>query len=220
MLERVLWVIHIATLGTWFGAELVINATSRYVCYSDAMPMRERTRLLQHVLDVDQHVRYALVIQFGLGFALGALFGYLPGGSKTAIGFGVFAVLWLIYVEVVHRLRQRPIGKKLAAFDRGSRYVLLICLLTVAVGLIGREWDLPLWIRWKLALFAGVMACGVAIRLSVLARFRVWAIMERDGPADEHNAIVKQTYIVSTAILVLLWLLIFTMVGLSIYKPL
>ncbi len=219
MLEKTLLVIHIAVLGYWFGAELVINATSRYVCLSGSMPMDERTRLMHHVMDVDQHVRYALVIQFGLGFAIAALFGYLPGGTPTAVAFGLFVAAWLTYIEVIHWLRHRAIGKKLAAFDRYSRYVLMTCLAAVAVGLIGGEWNLPLWIRLKLALFAGVMACGVGIRLSVLARFRTWAVMQCEGASDESNAIVKRTYIISTSILVLLWLMIFTMVGISLYKP-
>jgi len=220
MLVKTLLVVHIATLGYWFGAELVINATSRYVCFSGSMPMDERTRLMHHVMDIDQHVRYALVIQFGLGFALAALFGYVPGGTSTAIALALFAAVWLTYIEVIHRLRHRPIGKKLAAFDRYSRYVLMTCLFAVAIGVIGGDWNLPSWIRWKIALFAGVMACGVGIRLSVLARFRTWAVMLREGASDESNAIVKRTYIISTSILVLLWLMIFTMVWLSIYKPL
>lgn len=219
MLLQTLLVLHVAVLGYWFGAELVINAMSRYVCLSGSMPMDERTRLMHQVMHVDQHVRYALVIQFGLGFAIAALFGYLPGGTTTAIAFGLFAAIWLTYIEVIHWLRHRPIGKKLAAFDRYSRYVLMACLFAVALSLVGGEWNLPLWIRLKLALFAAVMACGVGIRLSVLARFRTWAVMQREGVTDESNAIVKRTYIISTAILVLLWLMIFTMVGISLYKP-
>jgi len=219
MLEKTLLVLHVATLGYWFGAELVINANSRYVCLGGSMPMDERTRMLHHVMDVDQHVRYALVIQFGLGFALAALFGYVPGGTGTAIAFALFGAAWLTYIEVIHRLRHRPIGKKLAAFDRYSRYVLMACLVAVAIGVLGGEWNLPFWLRLKIALFAAVMACGVGIRLSVLARFRTWAVMQREGASDESNAIVKRTYIISTSILVLLWLMIFTMVGLSLYKP-
>lgn len=219
MFIKTLLVLHVAVLGYWLGAELVINAMSRYVCLSGSMPMNERTRLMHQVMHVDQHVRYALVIQFGLGFAIAALFGYVPGGTTTAIAVGVFAAIWLTYVEVIHWLRHQPIGKRLAAFDRYSRYVLMAGLFAIAIGLIGGEWNLPFWIRVKLALFAAVMACGVGIRLSVLARFRTWAVMQRDGVTDEHNAIVKRTYFISTSILVLLWLMIFTMVGISIYKP-
>jgi len=83
-----LWLlaIHIAVLGYWLGSELVINSTYRYVSYSGDMPFAERARLMEHVMHVDQHVRYALALQATLGTALAAL---APGG--TCVTFGVSA---------------------------------------------------------------------------------------------------------------------------------
>lgn len=46
MLDQVLLVIHIAVLGYWLGADLVINSTYRYVCWSAGMPFDERNRLM------------------------------------------------------------------------------------------------------------------------------------------------------------------------------
>lgn len=210
---------HIAVLGYWLGSEFVINSTYRYVSYSDRMPFAERSRLMEQVMHVDQHVRYALVLQATLGPALAALYGYIPGGSATAIGFGIFGALWLVFVELVHRLRHTPIGKTLGAIDRGSRYALMAILLGAAIGLIGGDWPMPHWLRWKLALFAGVMMCGVGIRLALIAHFRTWAVMTRDGPGDETNAIIKRTYIRATSVLVLLWVFIVAITILSIWQP-
>lgn len=66
---------HIVALRYWLGSELVINSTFRYVCFSSKTPKGERNRLLQHVMRVDQYVRYALVLQLGLGIMLAALLG-------------------------------------------------------------------------------------------------------------------------------------------------
>ena len=70
MLITLLLVAHIAVLGYWLGSELVINSTYRYVCYGRHIPFAERSRLMEHVMHVDQHVRYALVLQAGMGFGL------------------------------------------------------------------------------------------------------------------------------------------------------
>ena len=56
-----------ALLGYWLGSEFVINSTYRYVSYSDRMPFEERSRLMEHVMHVDQHV---LVGVFHLGHVL------------------------------------------------------------------------------------------------------------------------------------------------------
>ena len=85
MFEQALLVAHIAVLGYWLGSELVINATYRYVSCADAMPFAERDRLMEHVMHVDQHVRYALVLQAALGTALAVTYGYIPGGRDVAV---------------------------------------------------------------------------------------------------------------------------------------
>ncbi len=215
------WVLaaHIAVLGYWLGSELVINSSYRYVCYADTMPFAERERMMEHVMHVDQHVRYALVLQASLGTALAALIGYLPGGEGAALAAGIAGALWLGFVEAVHRLRHRPVGATLGATDRGSRYVLIVVLLAAAAGLLGGDWPMPPWLRWKLALFAGVMMCGVGIRIALIAHFRTWAVMKRDGPTEATNAIIKRTYVRATSELVLLWVFIAAIAILSVGKP-
>lgn len=216
---EILRVAHIAVLGYWLGSELVINSTYRYVSYRSDVPFPERQRLMEHVMDVDQHVRYALVLQAGLGFALAALYGYVPGGDAAAWTAGLLAILWLTFVEITHRLRHRPSGKTLGAIDRGSRYLFMALLATLATGVIAGDWEMPLWLRLKVALFAGVMACGVGIRFALISHFRTWAIMARDGPTDATNDVIKRTYVKATSILVLLWLFIAAIVAVSVWKP-
>lgn len=219
MLIAWLIVAHIAVLGYWLGSELVINSTYRYVSYADDMPFAARDRLMDHVMVVDQHVRYALVLQAGLGFTIAALYGYVPGGERTAWCAAIVAIFWLAFVEAVHRSRGRSLGKRLAAVDRGMRYVLMAALVAIAVSVIGSQWPMPGWLRLKLGLFAGVMACGVGIRFALIAHFRTWAIMARDGPTETTNAIIRRTYRRATAVLLLLWVFIAAIVIVSVTKP-
>ena len=170
-------------------------------------------------MDVDQHVRYALVLQAGLGFILAALYGYVPGGNTTAAAAAALALLALVFLEFVHHLRHSPTGKRLAAVDRRSRYLFMVLLAAISLGLIGHGWAMPFWLRLKLALFAGVMACGVGIRLALLAHFRTWAVMAREGPTDETNATIRRIYAKATSILILLWVFIAAIVGVSLCKP-
>ena len=219
MLLQILLVAHIAVLGYWLGSELVINSTYRYVSYGSHIPFAERDRLMEHVMHVDQHVRYALVLQAGLGFALAALYGLVPGAGTTAAVAGVLCVLWLGFVEAVHRLRHGRVGVMLGRIDRGSRYVFMALLLALATGLLGGSWDMPAWLRWKLALYAGVMASGVGIRLALISHFRTWKMMAQEGPTDTTNAIIRRTYIRATSVLGVLWLFIAAIVVVSIWKP-
>ena len=219
MLLQILLVAHIAVLGYWLGSELVINSTYRYVCYASDSPFSERNRLMEHVMAVDQHVRYALVLQAGLGFALASLYGFVPGGNASALAAGVLGTAWLVFVELVHRLRHGRHGALLGRLDRGTRYLFMALLLALALGLLGGNWPMPGWLRGKLALYAGVMACGVGIRLALISHFRTWKLMAEQGPSDATNAVIKRTYVRATSVLVLLWLCITAIVAVSIYKP-
>lgn len=214
-----LLVAHIAVLGYWLGAELVINATYRYVCYAGSVPLAERSRLMVHVMNVDQHVRYALVLQATLGVMLAALSGHLPGGQALLGATAAAGLAWLVFIEVVHRLRRHAAGRILATIDRGSRYVLAIAAVALGLGLAGRTWLMPDWLRWKLLLFAGVILCGIGIRLLLLGHFRTWSAMEADGPTPEGNATVQRIYVRATSVLVLLWLFIAAIVFVSVSKP-
>ncbi len=219
MIIATLLVAHVAILGYWLGAELVINASFRFVCLRTDLPFASRDAVINHVMDVDQHVRYALALQLTLGLVLAFLLGYLPGQSGAAWLAVAGGGLWLLFIEVVHRRRTTAIGASLASIDRGSRYVLLVLLVLPALGLTDSLVQLPGWLRVKLVLFAAVIACGIGIRRVVIRFFRLWAELAYDGATAERNAAVLNCYMRATGILVCLWCFIATITFASIAKP-
>ncbi|HNP66051.1 MAG TPA: hypothetical protein PKH39_19130 [Woeseiaceae bacterium] len=219
MLIHALLVAHIVVLGYWLGSELVINSTYRYMSWADGLPFEERNRLLDHVLDVDQHVRYAMVLQAGLGTALAAYLGYLPGGPRLALAAGVLALLWLALVEVTHRWRKLPRGRKWLRTDMAVRYALITVLLGYAVASVFGVTGLPSWLAWKLALFAGTIASGLGIRTWLIRLYRSWPRMGTEGSTPELEKEIRHVYVMATATLGLLWVCIAGITLLSVFKP-
>jgi len=219
MLIDTLLVTHIVVLGYWLGSELVINSEYRYVCWASSLPFPERRRLMEHVMDVDQHVRYALVLQATLGTMLAALLGYFPGGAPIAWFAGAIGVSWLAFVELVHRVRHKAIGQRLALLDRLIRYGLLGALIIVGIGTVVGATNLQGWLGWKLFLFGGVIACGVGIRVSLIEFFRVWREIETSGSDEAREKSIRWIYTWGTGILVLLWVFIAGIAVISILKP-
>lgn len=128
-------------------------------------------------------------------------------------------LLWLAFVEAVHRLRHNKTGVVFASIDRASRYVLIALFLALAFQLIGGEWPAPLWLRIKFGLFAGIILCGVGIRFALIEHFRTWKIMADKGVNDARNEVIKRTYVKATSVLVLLWIFIAVVVIVSVLKP-
>lgn len=219
MILQALLVIHIAVLGYWLGSELVINSTYRYVSNSAGMPFAERDRLMDHVMDVDQHVRYALVLQAGLGTILGAQYGYFPGGDALAWAAAVLMVAWLGLVEVTHRRRGTSTGRRLAALDRGIRWLGIGLLVALALAALSGRASLAPWLAWKLLAFAGVIACGLGIRFALMRFYRTWQAIGREGSSEAREAEIRAVYVHATSLLGLLWAFIATITALSIAKP-
>jgi hypothetical protein len=219
MFEHTLLVAHIVVLGYWLGADLVINATYRYVSWSRGMPFPERNRLMDHVMHVDQHVRYALVLQLALGASLASLKGYLPFGSAAVWVAAVLAAAWIFLLELVYRKRRAPSGPLLDTLDLllwvAAGVVLLAVSGAAATGLMA----LPGWLALKLALFGGVYLTGVGIRVALMAFFRAWQEVAEKGSTDARETAIRQGYWRATAVLIGLWLLIGGMVILSVGKP-
>jgi hypothetical protein len=219
VIVHALLVAHIVVLGYWLGAELVINSTYRYVSWAAAMPFAERDRLMDHVMKVDQHVRYALVLQAGLGTMLVALYGYVPGSVTLAWIAGLLMVAWLALVEVTHRHRSTPSGQRLAAIDRAIRYVAIIALLGIAALSANGRMGLPGWLAWKLVAFAGVIACGLGIRFTLMSFYRTWMEIARGGSNDARELEIRRTCVRATSVLGLLWVFIAAVTVLSVMKP-
>jgi len=219
MVVHALLIAHIVVLGYWFGSELVINSTYRYVSWSAGMPFAERNRLMDQVMDVDQHVRYALVLQAGLGTMLAALYGYFPGGDALAWAAAVLMIAWLAFVEVIHHRRATPAGLRFAMIDRGLRYFAIAVLLGLAALALAGRLAVPAWLAWKLVAFAGVVACGLGIRFALIDFYRTWQVIAREGSNDAREQEIRRTYVRATSVLGLLWVFIAAIVVLSVVKP-
>jgi len=219
MIVHGLLVAHILVLGYWLGAELVINSSFRLVSYAEGMPRAARERLLAHVMDADQHVRYALVLQAGLGTMLAALHGHLPGGGALAVAASVCGAAWLALVELTHRWRTRAAGRVLSRADYAVRHALMLALLAAGALSLNGVIAAPPWLAWKLVLFAGVILCGVGIRWALVRYFALWAALAERGADPGLEAALRRGYWQATAILLLLWVLIAGITVLSVLKP-
>ena len=219
MLVQTLLLAHIVVLGYWLGSELVINNSFRYVTWSTKMPIAERGRMLDHVMDIDQHVRYALVLQLGLGVILAALLGYIPGGASLGIAAGFIALLWLVLVQITHRRRKTVAGEHLARLDRVIRYLVGAALVVYCLaGLAGIVPSVQ-WLALKMMLFAIVIVCGVGIRFELIKYFGVWSQIRGHGSSENLEAELRHSYFRATAVLVALWVAIGAMTFLSLTKP-
>jgi len=106
----------------------------------------------------------------------------------------------------------------LSRIDLPLRYIAILVLLSLSVSALTGSFTLPVWLAWKLALFAGVIACGLGIRIQLLQFYKVWGLMDKEGSSDAYEISIRQTYVKATAILIAIWVCIAGIVVLSVMK--
>ncbi len=67
--------------------------------------------------------------------------------------------------------------------------------------------------------FAGVIACGLAIRFALMRFYRTWAVIRRDGSSEAREREIRAVYLQATRVLGVLWAFIAIITALSIAKP-
>ncbi|NBU25436.1 MAG: hypothetical protein EBS39_07425 [Gammaproteobacteria bacterium] len=212
---------HVLVMGYWLGSELVINALTHYIARSRSLPAAERMRLWDFLLDVDQHVRNALILSVPLGFTLASFLGLVPLGAVGLAALWAGSALWFWFMWLVHWRRKAPEGRILAAWDWRLRYLLIALAAGSALWSLATGWPLPAtWLALKVLLFAGVMVCGIAVRHYIREAYRgpLPAIAE-DRATDADEALFRRLMVKATWALVVLWVLLFTIGALGALKP-
>ena len=75
------------------------------------------------------------------------------------------------------------------------------------------------WLAVKLALFAGVILCGLGIRLEITRYFCAWHEIADAGSNEVRETELRRRYASATAVLVILWLQIGGIVALNVVRP-
>ncbi|MCE2713984.1 MAG: hypothetical protein LW820_01700 [Acidibacter sp.] len=212
---------HVLVMGYWLGSELVINALTHYIARTTSLSGAERMRLWDFLLDVDQHVRNAMIMSVPLGFTLASMLGLVPIEGIGMWALWIVSALWFWFMWMVHWRRKSRNGAVWARWDWRLRYPLIAFFagsgaLSLAIG-----WPYPEpWLAAKVLLFAGTIVCGIFVRHYIREAYRsALPAIAADRATDADNAEFRILMIKGTWALVVLWVLLFTIGALGALKP-
>jgi hypothetical protein len=217
--DLVLW-LHVAVMGYWLGSDFVLNALTHYFKNAKDMPTDQRLKLWDFLLLVDQHPRIALILSLPLGFHLAAGLDLSPIKGPYLVIFWVLSIVWFIGIWVLHFQVGKPSYRRLNQVDTTLRYALVVVLLTM--GLVSVVGDAPLLQKWlgaKVALFALVIAGGLAIRNYISKVYIVLPKLRAGGSTPETEAVITHALNWGSYVLFGMWGLIVVIGYLGVAKP-
>jgi hypothetical protein len=212
---------HVLVMGYWLGSELVINALTHYIARTTSLPPEERMRLWDFLLDVDQHVRNALIMSVPLGFTLASMLGLVPIEGVWMWALWIASALWFWFMWMVHWRRKDPSGPTYAKWDWRIRYPILGFFFVSGLWSLFTGWPYPTrWLALKVLLLAGGMICGIFVRYYIREAYRSALPAIAAGRAtDADNAEFRLLMVKGTWALVVLWVLLFAIGALGALKP-
>jgi hypothetical protein len=217
--QALLLLLHILLFVYWLGGDLGVYYSSGFIVRAD-LPVPTRAVLGRIMLVLDMIPRVCLVLTLPVGLALAVERGFLdvPAGLIPAVA--VAGLAWLLLIITIFRQEHHPIAALLTRIDWFVRLAVVAALVvTASLSLTGNGPQLPLWLAVKLLIFAGIIACGLIIRVWLKPFTVAFGQLLRDGssPATE-QALSRGLALVKPPVL-LIWVGLVACAWLGITQP-
>ncbi len=213
MEDATLRLLHVLVLVYWLGGDLGSFASSFVISDPKAAPAARlaMAKLLGHL---DMAPRSALILAAPTGLALAAHTGWIaaPGwvvGAVWALSLGWLGLVWFLHL----RHGAAPLWRTLdLAIRWGAIAVLLGAALLVA--------EAPSFLRLKLALLAGAILAGLAIRAALKPFGPGLAALARGQANAESEAAIGNALNRARPAVLAIWALLAAAAWLGLAKPL
>ena len=176
--------VHVLALVYWLGGDLGTFLSSRHVLRSE-LGVESRQTAFKILMECDMGPRLAMPIILGSGCHLAALRwpNVLP--AEVALLGWLLVAIWIGLIAAIHS----PMGHRtpsLTQWDLRLRFAVVIGLLGASA--YGLTVGLPGWIALKIAVFAVLVACGIAVRFALKPFAIAYTSMVNEGASDARNA--------------------------------
>lgn len=196
----VLALAHVLGLTYWLGADLGVFYSSYYVA-NERLSAETRVTVAGILFWLDQAPRIMMPLMLGTGVHLAFRFSVLPLSATAVVACWAVVVFWLSLVLLLHRLGPSP---SLSRVDFALRVgVILAAGGYAAAGYFGGS--LVYWVALKLAIFAGLVACGLAVRIALRPFGPAFAALSAGNPSDADNAVIRAVFARTRPFVVLIW---------------
>jgi hypothetical protein len=184
---------HMIAFVYWLGGDLGTFLSSRQVI-NRKLSEESRSVALKIMLACDMGPKLAMPLILPLGMHLAYL------GGTVAISGTVVAVTWLLslywfgVVMVLFLNEGKPFTIRLSKIDFYFRIAVVAALLIYAASLLhSAQVGASNWIAWKLIVFAGLVCCGIAIRLHLKPFLPAFIDMSTKGASEAGNRIMEKS---------------------------
>lgn len=197
---------HLLALVYWLGADLGVFYSSFMLC-DDRKSPEVRVSAAKILFALDLAPRICMTLMLPLGVHLAAATGYQRLPATVIIATWIVGLAWLAMVLALHFLGHGRDLRVLTRIDFWFRAVLASGLLVYGgLAIAGESSTATPWAGWKLAIFAGLIACGLAVRIRLKPFAAAFAQLAEGEPSAAVNAAIQRSIGGTRPFVLLIWL--------------
>ena len=195
---------HVIGFAYWLGGDLGVFYSSYFVA-DERRSADVRIVTAKILFALDQAPRICMTMMLPLGTHLAWKLGVLR------IDAGLMAVIWLLcfgwltMVITLHAAAQSRGKVLLTTFDFFFRLTLSLGLIIAGLYSLLGPGTLPYWLAAKLAIFGGLVGCGLIIRIKLRPFGPAFANLAQGKVSDEDNAAIRQSLGATRPFVVSIW---------------
>ncbi|MCB1688693.1 MAG: hypothetical protein KDI33_09420 [Halioglobus sp.] len=156
---------HLIAFVYWLGGDLGTFIASRQVV-NDKLSAQSRQVALKIMLACDMGPKLAMPAILPLGIHMASVSGALPISTELVAAAWLVGAYWFTVVLVLFLNEGKPFTQKLSQVDLYFRIAVVLVLLgwVTVLAVSGQG---ALWAQAKVAIFALMVCCGIAIRINL-----------------------------------------------------
>ena len=159
--------LHTIGFAYWLGVDLGVFYTSYFVANPKLSP-EVRATTARILFALDQGPRICMTMVLPLGIHLTWRYGIFQFDAAVMALIWIICFAWLAMVIIQHFAAPSARKTLLTRFDFVFRIAVATVLIAVgALALTSTQLTLPHWVSWKLAIYGGLIACGLLIRIKL-----------------------------------------------------
>ncbi len=183
--------LHIIGFVYWLGGDFGTYLASRQVINRDLRPESRQTAL-RIMLACDMGPRLAMPLMLPIGLHLAWFTGALQISTTILVIVWAVCLYWLSMVLTLHFKEGHPISVRLAQIDLYFR-MLMVAVLIAWIAVLALGGGSALWAMLKLAIFAVLVVCGIALRFRLKPFGQAFGQMMQEGASEQSEASIQSS---------------------------
>lgn len=184
---------HLLAFVYWLGGDLGTFLASRYVV-NDELSTESRHVALKIMLACDMGPKLAMPLIFPLGMQIAFSAGIVAAPLSVVAAMWLIAAYWFAVVLILYLNEGKAFTARLSQLDFYFRLIVVAGLLGYAGSqLLGEATSMPVWLSWKILVFAALVGCGILIRINLKPFVPAFTRMMTEGASDETNTTMRRS---------------------------